>query len=148
MPSRCALDDAGRYLVRHNPPPYFRNLADGSCRRGDLPYPDPVPTPLRAFTFVTPDACHDMHDCSVAVGDRWLKEHVPAFLDGGAIVVITFDEGTGTQRVMTAVAGPGITSGGRSHAAFDHFGLLAGIEDHFGLRRLHHAKGARPLPLG
>src|SRR6059036_422137 len=26
MPGRCVLHDAGRYVVRHNPPAYYRNL--------------------------------------------------------------------------------------------------------------------------
>jgi hypothetical protein len=147
MPSRCALRDSGRYLVRHNPPPYYRNLMRRPCKLADVPFPATLPSRLRAFTFVTPDACHDMHDCSVRVGDRWLRDHVPAFLHAGAIVVITFDEGSSSNRVMTAVAGPGIATGARRHVRLTHYGLLAGIEAHFGVRPLHRAKEARRLRL-
>jgi hypothetical protein len=147
MPSNCTLRDSGRYLVRHNPPPYYRDLMNRPCKVADVPYPATLPSPLRAFTFVTPDACNDMHDCSVRVGDRWLRAHVPAFLRAGAIVVITFDEGSGSNRVMTAVSGPGIVAGARSHARLTHYGLLAGIENHFGMRLLHRARAARPLHL-
>lgn len=148
MPKRCALRDSSRYLVRHNPPPYYRDLMNRPCHRADVRYPRTLPTPLRAFTFVTPDACHDMHDCTVRVGDTWLRNHVPAFLHAGAIVVITFDEGSSSNHVMTAVSGPGVTAGARSHLRTGHYGLLAGIEAHFGLRALHHAKDAHAIPLG
>jgi acid phosphatase len=89
-----------------------------------------------------------MHDCTVGVGDTWLRNHVPAFLHAGAIVVITFDEGSSSNHVMTAVSGPGITAGARSHLRTGHYGLLAGIEAHFGLRALHHANDAHAIPLG
>jgi hypothetical protein len=147
MPSRCSRRDSGRYVVRHNPPPYYRDLKHRPCPIADVPYPATLPSWLRAFTFVTPDACHDMHDCSVRVGDRWLRDHVPAFLHAGAIVVITFDEGSGSNHVMTAVAGPGIAAGARSHVRLTHYSLLAGIETHFGVRPLHRARDARPLRL-
>jgi hypothetical protein len=147
MPTKCRLRDSAQYLVRHNPPPYYRDLMHRPCKVADVPYPATLPSPLRAFTFVTPNPCHDMHDCRVGVGDRWLRGHVPAFLHAGAIVVITFDEGSGTNHVMTAVSGPGVVAGARSHVRFTHYGLLAGIERHFGVHALHHAGDARRLPL-
>ncbi len=42
--------------------------------------------------------------------------------------------------------GPGITKAVNKHT-FDHYGLLAGIEDHFAVRRLGHAVGIDPLPI-
>ena len=148
MPSRCALEDSGRYVVHHNPPPYYRKLRGLPCRRFDRPYPTPLPSRLVAFTFVVPDECHDMHDCSVAAGDRWLRHHVPALLNRGAIVVITFDEASdsNSNRVLTAAVGPGIRAGVR-RGELTHYSLLAGIEVHFGLGRLHHARDARVLHL-
>jgi hypothetical protein len=73
-------------------------------------------------------------------------------LDLGAVVVITFDEGVtdegGGGHVMTAASGPGIGGGLTDDAAYDHRGLLAGIEGWFGLPRLSGAATATPLPLG
>jgi hypothetical protein len=152
MPSRCALDSSGNYAVKHNPAPYYRDLFPRLCRRYDVPYPSSLPSALKPFTFITPNLCHDMHDCSVATGDHWLRRHVPALLDLGAVVVITFDEGTtnegGGGHVMTAVSGPGVASGTRDRRKFNHYGLLAGIEKWFGVRRLNGAASNRPLPLG
>jgi hypothetical protein len=115
-------------------------------------YPTHLPDTLQPFTFLTPNICHDMHDCSVSVGDRWLRDHVPPLLDLGAEVVITFDEGVtskgGGGHIMTAVSGPGVDAGTRNRRRYDHYGLLAGIEDWFGVPRLHGATTHRPLPLG
>jgi len=70
----------------------------------------------------------------------------PAYKADG-MLVITFDEGSGSNRVMTAVSGPGIAAGARSHVRLTHYGLLAGIEVHFGVRPLHRARDARRLRL-
>jgi hypothetical protein len=113
-------------------------------------YPKALPT-LAPFTFITPNICDDMHDCSVNHGDHWLRNEVPDLLAAGAVVVITFDEGSSNEggggHIMTAVSGPGIEAGAKNRRGFDHFGLLAGIEDWFGVNRLHHARTHRPLPL-
>src|SRR5207237_839726 len=39
---------------------------------------DPQAPP--AFALVAPDLCNDMHDCSVATGDRWLARFVTPLL--------------------------------------------------------------------
>ena len=147
MPGRCVLYSARRYAVRHNPAAYYRDLFPNDCPQNDRPYPRTLPRRLPDLTFVTPNLCHDMHDCSVAAGDQWLHQHVPGLLALGAIVVITFDEGEGTNHIFCAAQGPGIGHAVRRRAAFNHYGLLGGIERHFGLRRLRRAATARPVPL-
>ncbi len=107
--------------------------------------PSSPPSRLPGFTFIAPNLCSDMHDCPIATGDAWLGAHVPAYLATGAVVVIVFDEGPGNL-VFAAARGPGIPIR-LAAARYDHFGLLAGIERHFGLARLHAAVGARRLPL-
>src|SRR5262245_40495598 len=49
MPGRCVLLDAGRYVVRHNPPAYYRDLFPHACRRRDRPPPRTLPTRLAAL---------------------------------------------------------------------------------------------------
>ena len=75
-----------------------------------------------------------------------MRNHVPSLLAHGAVVVITFDEGEGRNHIFCAARGPGIGHAVR-RAGFTHYGLLAGIERHFGLRRLRRAATARPVPL-
>ena len=151
MPSRCHLSTTDRYAARHNPPLYYKNLFPRLCPARDRPYPRRLPHHLKPFTYVVPNICHDMHDCSVAVGDRWLRAHVPPLWKRGAVVIITFDEGSSTLggggHVMTAIAGRHVPRGVRNRHRFNHYGLLAGLERWFGVPRLHHAATARPLPI-
>jgi phosphatidylinositol-3-phosphatase len=150
MPGSCLLDDAGEYVVKHNPAAYFADLFPAACARFDVPYPTAPPDRLADLTFVTPNRCNDMHDCSVATGDAWLRTHVPPLIDRGALVVITFDEDEGAgggNRVFCAIQGPGVAPGGRDEAAYTHYSVLAGIERHFSLPVLGEAATAPPLPL-
>ncbi len=34
---------------------------------------------LPTVSFVIPDLCHDMHDCSVGTGDAWLRAHLAGY---------------------------------------------------------------------
>lgn len=64
----------------------------------------PVFDGLPAFSFVTPNACDDMHSCPTSTGDAWLKTWVPvirksaAYQSGQLIVFITWDEGEGADK--------------------------------------------------
>ena len=151
MTSRCSSSTTGLYSAHHNPVLYYKNLFPKICAAKDRPYPRHLPAQLRPFTFVTPNICHDMHDCSVSVGDQWLRAHVPPLWHRGAVVIITFDEGSsslgGGGHIMTAIAGPHVPRHRHNHRRYNHFGLLAGLERWFGLPRLHRAVGARPLPI-
>ncbi len=151
MPTPCAVNSSGSYAVKHNPAVYYANLFPKICRRHDLPYPSQQPRQLQPFTYVTPNLCHDMHDCSIATGDHWLRDHVRSLLRAGAIVIITSDEGStsvgGGGHVMTAIVGPGVSAGTRDGRRFTHHGLLAGLERWFGVKRLHGAATARALPI-
>jgi phosphatidylinositol-3-phosphatase len=83
IPSVCAKKNSGEYAVRHNPPPYFTTLS--GCPAGDVPYAqlatDLANSALPAFSFVTPNLIDDMHDGTVADGDSWLSQNLPAILD-------------------------------------------------------------------
>jgi phospholipase C len=157
MPSPCFRADSGRYLMRHNPAVYFRHLA-GTCRTSDLPMGTPARGALRralrqnmlpAYAFLTPDACHDMHDCPKAAGDAWLRSWLPMILanrsyrNGQMAVFLTFDEGVGTdQRVATIVLSPYIEAGTVSRGHFTHYSLLRTTENLLGLPLLAHARQA------
>ena len=57
---------------------------------------------LPAFSFVTPDLCHDTHDCSVTTGDAWLQSWFakilasPTYLAGRTVVFVVWDENDGS----------------------------------------------------
>jgi hypothetical protein len=73
---------SGLYAARHNPAVYYRRIGDRQCRKHVVPLGSRAAGPLRhaldhrgtpAYMFVTPNLCHDMHDCPVAVGDLWVS---------------------------------------------------------------------------
>jgi phosphatidylinositol-3-phosphatase len=93
----------GRYAKKHDPFLYFRDVADSRARRDRVvPFRqlgrDLTEHRLPDFSLVIPNLCNDMHDCSVATGDAWLKAHVVPLLHSpelrGGVVFVIFDEGT------------------------------------------------------
>jgi phospholipase C len=161
MPSDCYRRDYGEYAVRHNPAPYFTHLT--GCAVKDVPYgrlgPDLSSHKLPAFSFITPNLIHDMHDGTVAQGDAWLKAHLPTILNsseyrsGNTAVFITWDEGEGGKtdicsynttdvgcHVATIVISPTTKPGTRSRTLFNHYSLLRTTEQLLGLPLLGEAK--------
>jgi len=142
MPSACAGSNSGEYAVRHNPPPYYEKLS--GCASHDVPYTqlatDLAAGALPAFSFITPNLIHDMHDGSIAQGDAWLASHLPAILNsaayraGNTAIFITWDEGAGGKtgedgaasatdascRVATIVVSPSTPAGATSATLFNH----------------------------
>jgi phosphatidylinositol-3-phosphatase len=121
------------------------NVVPFSELSGDLAHNTPM------FTCITPDMCHDEHNCPVSVGDDWLRHTVAlitssaAWKEGG-LLFITWDEDdrTSDNRVLTLVITP--TLGHRvSTVAYDHYSLLATIEDKLGVGRLGQAAKALPM---
>jgi hypothetical protein len=158
MPTYCATRNGGSsYAVRHNPPPYYSNLTL-PCVLQDLPL-GPTPDLSAAFTFVTPNTCNDMHDCSISTGDSWLGDETTSgkFMDkifasaqwkaGNTVVFITFDEDDDSHgnHIYTSVIAPSVPPGRKSATRFDHYSLLATTEDLLGLPRIGNAVGAPSL---
>lgn len=138
------------------------NVVDFGNLAGDLKSIDTTPN----LSYISPNLCNDGHDnpCvdgtqgGLAASDSWLSQQIPAILDSPAykkdgMLVITFDESEGNT---TGPAGllPGGTAGGRigalilspftkggttSDKPYNHFSLLASIEDIFSLPRLGYA---------
>ncbi len=149
---------AGRYVRKHDPFLYFRDvLASPARRRRVVPFTqlahDVATRTLPDFALVVPDLCHDMHDCPVATGDAWLREHVEPLLRSpalaGGVVFVVSDEGTsgegGGGNVEALALGPTVRPGSVFSRATDHYGLLRTIEDAWGLPRLGFSASARPI---
>ena len=84
--------------------------------------------------FVTPNLCHDMHDCSVAVGDAWVSAWVRmivksrAYRAGHTALFLTFDEGSNrVGHIPTVVVSPYTHAGTVSHRRYTP--LLADADD-------------------
>ena len=159
MDRRCDRRSYGRYAARHNPAVYFTPIRD-QCRHRDVrmggvdgPFARALADDrLPAFTFVTPNLCHDGHDCSTAVADDWLGRHLdritasPAYADGDAVLFVTWDEGVpGDNHIATVVIGPSVPSGLRVADPFDHYSSLRTTEDLLGLPLLGRARTATSM---
>ena len=139
MPSNCLRGDSGRYAVKHNPAAYYMNI-DAACKAQDIPL-GAQPDVSAKFTFITPDLCSDMHDCSVNSGDTWLSTWVPKILDspeyksGTTAVFLTFDEddGSASNQITTLVISPGTTPGVKDATKYNHYSMLRTTEEMLGL---------------
>ena len=149
---------AGRYAKKHDPFLYFGDIAGSRVRRDRVvPFTqlrhDLARGRLPDFSLVIPNLCDDMHDCSVATGDAWLKAHVVPLLSSrelrGGVVFVVFDEGTtdtgGGGRVEALALGPTVRGGSKFTKPTNHYGLLRTIEDAWGLPRLGLSDTATPI---
>jgi hypothetical protein len=161
LPSPCSnVAGAARYAKKHDPFMYYDDVAQSPrrCRRvvgfGDLAR-DLARGTLPAFAFVSPDLCHDTHDCDVATGDRFLAGLVPKLLrelGPRGFLVLTWDEGSSDVgcctdahggRIATIVAGPGARRRASSARAVDHYGVLRTVQRALGLAPLGGAARTR-----
>jgi phosphatidylinositol-3-phosphatase len=138
MPSNCDRSDGNSYAVRHNPAVYYTNIRS-RCASRDVPLGGP-PNLSARFTFVTPNLCHDMHDCSTSAGDSWLAGFVPKILGsrdyrkGRTVVFVTWDEGSGGNHIATLVLSRYTRPGTVSRKAFNHYSMLGTTEALLGIR--------------
>ena len=146
------LEDTDRYAVKHNPFAYY----GGGCPSNVVPLTSATldadlagSTPN--FVWITPDLCHDGHDCSSGVADAYLAGQVPKILasaawqkDGLLLIVWDEDDGNSGNRVALLVIAPKLKEH-QTAQPHDHYSLLATVEDRLGVQRLGQARGASPL---
>src|SRR5262249_24657074 len=101
------LTATGLYRPKHNPMVYFddvtntNNPRSPACIAHVRPYHelarDLARNSVAHYNFITPNLCHDMHDCDIRMGDTWLAQEVPKILASqayqmGGVLFITWDE--------------------------------------------------------
>jgi hypothetical protein len=146
-PRNCPSESAGLYAVRHDPAPYFTNLA-ADCVNWDVPMgtttsgaflADLNAGALPAFSFITPNLCNNTHDCPILTGDQWLASWIPKIVtapnykSGHTVIFLTWDEGVATSHVPAIVISPFTRWGASSSARFDHYSLLRTTEELLGV---------------
>lgn len=140
---------SGAYVRKHNPLADFAATANASSIRGLRSWPTGHYEDLPSVSLVIPDLRNDMHDGSVARGDRWLKRHLSGYAawarTHNSLLVVTFDEDDDSSRnhVMTVLAGEHVRAGVRSSQRISHVNLLHTIERAYGLKQL--GRPARPI---
>jgi phosphatidylinositol-3-phosphatase len=128
---------SGNYARKHNPWFGFGNVPTSSARTF-AQFPADYST-LPQMSFVVPDLCSDMHDCSVSTGDTWLKNNLGAYATWAkthnSLLVVTFDEDNklSGNRIPTVFYGQPVTAGSSSATTYNHYDLLRTLEDTQGL---------------
>jgi phosphatidylinositol-3-phosphatase len=158
MPSACYTGGySGRYAKKHNPFMYFNGIRDdpGLCSQV-VPFArlasDISNDTLPSFVWITPDLCHDGHDCTTRTADGFLHRRIPpllAALGKNGLLFLTWDEGTTGAaccrlahggHIATVLAGARAKRGVRSNTGFDSYSILRTIEDLWGLQAMRHAR--------
>ncbi len=140
---------AGEYARKHVPWTDFTNVP-GSVSKPFSSFPAADYASLPTVSFVIPNLCDDMHDCSVATGDRWLRAHLSGYANWAmthdSLLVVTWDEDDGSQnnQIPTIFAGQRVKPG-RYGQTINHYSVLATIEDAYGLPRDGHAADIAPI---
>ena len=144
----CAYGTSG-YVRRHNPWVNFSNLSPST----NLPYTSfPTDfTQLPTLSFVIPNLCNDMHDCSVSIGDSWLSSHISNYINWAkthnSLLILTWDEDDDlatANHIITLFAGANIKPGAYGES-INHYSVLRTLEDMYGLAALGNASAATPI---
>ncbi len=132
----------GLYDRNHNPWVEFKNVPQSD----NLVY-DGFPSKVAALVWIVPNLCHDTHNCTVKVGDKWLSKNLPPIIawdkvhDG--LLIVTWDEAdpddSSKNHIPTVLVGPMIRSGVRRHA--EPRSLLGAAHDRENLRGGLHRQG-------
>ncbi len=157
LPRPCFTGaSAGDYAKKHDPFAYYTRITGENARCANIVPLTRLAADERAgalprYTWISPNLCHDMHDCSVSTGDRFLAGLVPGLLHAlgpRGLLFLTWDEGSSDNgccrlasggHVVTIVAGGGARARSRLATPTDHYSVLQTIEDVLGLRRLRGA---------
>lgn len=140
---------SGKYARKHNPWVNFTNVPASSNLVFDTHFPADFTT-LPSVSYVVPNLCNDMHDCSVSTGDTWLKNHLDAYNQWArthnSLLVVTFDEDDSSQsnQIPTIFTGQHVKPGNYTEHV-DHYSVLRTLEDAFGLPCTGSACSATPI---
>jgi phosphatidylinositol-3-phosphatase len=161
VPSECFTggfsddgpDGPGTYARKHNPAISFVGIQSSPERCAKIIPLKAFDPGIAEFQFIVPNLCHDMHDCPITDGDRWLSSWVPGLLASpawreGGVLFITFDEpqgGNADAPIPTFVISDAVPAGYRSSEPHTHYSLLRTIEDAFRLDCLENACSANTL---
>lgn len=137
------------YVRRHNPWVDFSNVP-ASANRPLTTFPEDY-RKLPTVSFVTPNLCHDMHDCPKDQADAWLKKRFAPYVAWAkthhSLFILTFDEDDQTDHnhIPTIVAGAGVKPGSYG-AHLHHYDLLRTLQRMYGLPLAGNAARVKGLP--
>jgi hypothetical protein len=127
---------SGNYARKHNPWVNFSNVPAADNQPFSA-FPTDF-TQLPTVSWVVPNLCNDMHDCSIPTGDTWLQTHLDAYVQWAkthnSVLITTFDENDGStgNQIATIFNGQPVKTGSYSEN-INHYSVLRTIEDMYGL---------------
>ncbi|KAL3683645.1 hypothetical protein R1sor_001667 [Riccia sorocarpa] len=139
------------YARKHNPLISFTDVQTSSSRCNNIVAAtrlsvDKTNNAIPQVLLYIPNQCNDGHDPGVTYAGNFLDSFMTSTFTGNAItgrtlVVITFDENSGTSgnQIYTALVPFGslsITAGSTDNTNFNHYSLLKTIEQNFGTGNL------------
>jgi acid phosphatase len=140
---------AGNYARKHVPWADFRNIP-ASVSQPFTRFPAADFSRLPTVSFVIPDLCNDMHDCSVTTGDSWLRAHLGGYVSWAmthnSLLIVTWDEddGMAANQIPTIFVGQQVRPGSYSQR-ITHYSVLATIEAAYGLTPDGSAASTAPI---
>ncbi|MGC8480102.1 MAG: alkaline phosphatase family protein [Acidimicrobiales bacterium] len=157
----------GVYAAKHNPFRYYNDVRASSslCTRlqplNALASFTAQSTPSQPlFAWITPDICHDGHDCSLSVASSWLTSLIAQIQGSRAwtsdtAIIVAWDEGNGGDpqgitpsgaittpgggHAPLIVVSPHLEAGSTISTPLNEYAVLATIEQTFGLPFLGNA---------
>jgi phospholipase C len=126
--------------------PYITSLANSGANFTNVPassnlrytrFPTDYST-LPSVSFVIPNLCNDMHDCSIATGDTWMKNNLDAYANWAkthnSLLITTFDEDdhSAGNQITTIFTGQHVKQGPYTER-IAHYSVLRTLEDAYGL---------------
>ncbi|BCG73358.1 acid phosphatase [Mesorhizobium sp. 113-1-2] len=153
----CPVASSSRtfYAAKHNPFVFFKDIAGDPpsktaalCILHTKAYTslaaDLSGGNVSSYVFITPNLCNDMHGAPGCIkghpitrGDNWLKTQLPPIIEwankNDGIIFITWDEGSGTNKMPFIAIGSGVKAGYAGSATYNHGSMLKSIEEIFGL---------------
>jgi acid phosphatase len=135
---------SGTYRRKHNAAPDFTNVpASSNVRFSTFPSSANYAS-LPTVSYVTPNMCNDMHDCSISTGDTWLHNNMDAYAQWAkthnSLLIVTFDEDNGgsSNHIFTTFVGAHTQVGTFSNQ-INHYNILSTIESSNSLSHLNSA---------
>ncbi|MFE0027917.1 alkaline phosphatase family protein [Amycolatopsis sp. NPDC059021] len=139
---------SGQYARKHNPWVNFTNVPASSNLRFSR-FPTDYTT-LPNVSFVVPNLCNDMHDCSISTGDTWVRNNIDAYAQWAkthnSLLIVTFDEDDRSQnnQIPTIFSGQHVKTG-KYTEHITHYNVLRTLEDAYGLACTGSACSATPI---
>ncbi|MEY9946055.1 alkaline phosphatase family protein [Kitasatospora sp. GAS1066B] len=140
---------SGEYARKHVPWTNFSNVPATDSQPFSA-FPTDY-TKLPTVSWVIPNLCDDIHDCSISTGDTWLKNNLDSYVQWAkthnSLLITTFDEddsSSSLNQIATFFNGQQVKPG-TYNEQINHFSVLRTIEDMYGLPYAGAAAQATPI---